>query len=421
MRSLFLSILALVCMSVYAQKTKKVLFLGNSYTAVNNLPLLVESIANAEGNTFTVSSNTPGGYTFEGHSTNAMSTMLIAEGNWDYVVLQEQSQLPSFPDAQVEEMVFPFAQTLDSLIHSYNPCTQTVFYMTWGRKNGDASNCAFWPPVCTYKGMDSLLHLRYKMLAEQNKALVSPVGAVWNYLRKNHSTIELYDLDESHPSLAGSYAAACCFYALIFNENPLDISYNAGLNPSVAADIRNAVKFVFSDSSAAWNIGRFTAKSSFNTTLIKPLEVSFDNTSVQAESYIWYFGDGDSSFAFAPTHTYKSAGAYEVSLYASKCGMTDKSSKSLSLSTTGNLDLGNASNAWKIYPNPSAEHFYLEGINSKAIKLSLYNLKGQEIRSEPITDNTTKVNTIDMPEGFYILRIFGENGELAQQKLLIQK
>ena len=421
MRSIFLCLLTLACMRVYAQKTKKVLFLGNSYTAVNNLPLLVESIANAEGNVLTVSSNTPGGYTFEGHSTNAMSTQLIAEGNWDYVVLQEQSQLPSFPDAQVNEMVFPFAKTLDSLIHSYNACTQTVFYMTWGRKNGDASNCAFWPPVCTYKGMDSLLHLRYKMLAEQNKALVSPVGAVWNYLRKNNSSIELYDMDESHPSLAGSYAAACCFYALIFNENPMDISYNAGLNPSVASDIRNAVKLVFSDSSAAWNIERFTAKSSFTTTLVKPLEVSFNNTSTDAESYVWYFGDGDSSYVFAPTHTYKSAGIYEVSLLASKCGVSQKSSKNLSLSTTGNISFGNASNAWKIYPNPSAEHFNVEGINSQAIKLSLYNLKGQEIRSEPMTGNLTKVNTCDLPDGFYVLIILGENGELARQKLLIQR
>jgi PKD repeat protein len=228
-------------------------------------------------------------------------------------------------------------------------------------------------------------------------------------------------MDESHPSLAGSYAAACCFYALIFNENPMDISYNAGLNPSVASDIRNAVKLVFSDSSAAWNIGRFTAKSSFTTTLMKPLEVSFENTSIDAESYVWHFGDGDSSYAFAPTHTYKSAGIYEVSLLASKCGVSQKSSKNLSLSTTGNISFGNASNAWKIYPNPSDQHFYVAGENSKAIMLSLYNLKGQEILSEPMTGNLTKVNTCDLPEGFYVLRILGENCELARQKLLIQK
>jgi hypothetical protein len=63
----------------------------------------------------------------------------------------------------------------------------------------------------------------------------------------------------------------------------------------------------------------------------------------------------------------------------------------------------------------------VEGINSQAIKLSLYNLKGQEIRSEPMTGNLTKVNTCDLPDGFYVLIILGENGELARQKLLIQR
>ena len=52
-------------------------------------------------------------------------------------------------------------------------------------------------------------------MANDNKALLSPVGAVWKYLRNNNPGISLYQSDESHPTLAGSYAAACCFYALI--------------------------------------------------------------------------------------------------------------------------------------------------------------------------------------------------------------
>ncbi len=421
MKGLFLPILLLLGLGAFAQKTKKVLFLGNSYTAVNNLPNLVASIANAQGNTLNASSNTPGGYTFEGHLTNSMSTILVAQGNWDYVVLQEQSQLPSFPESQVNEMMFPFAKSLDSLIHAYNACTQTVFYMTWGRKNGDASNCPFWPPVCTYKGMDSLLHLRYKMLAEQNKSLVSPVGAVWNYLRKNHANIELYDSDESHPSLAGSYAAACCFYALIFDENPLSISYNPGINPADAEDIRNAVKLVFTDSTASWNIGRFTAKPNFKTTLVKPLEVSFENNSVQAESYFWQFGDGDSSYDFAPTHTYKTAGVYEVNLYASKCDITNKISKSITLNTTGVNEKLEPLSSWKILPNPSSDLISITGVLTQVTRICIYNLKGQEIWSEPINNVLPKVNIGEFPEGFYFIELFGENGSLGQQKLLIQR
>ncbi len=114
--------------------TKRVLFLGNSYTQVNNLPQMVADAAISAGDTLLFDSNTPGGYTLQGHSTNAISLAKIAAGNWDYVVLQEQSQLPSFPIDQVETEVFPYAHLLDSIINAENPCGETVFYMTWGRK-----------------------------------------------------------------------------------------------------------------------------------------------------------------------------------------------------------------------------------------------------------------------------------------------
>ena len=206
---LFLFFVLVLYSSAIAQSNiKRALFLGNSYTYVNNLPQMVADVASSTGDSLIFDSNTPGGYTLEGHSTNATSLAKIAMGNWDYVVLQEQSQRPSFPINQVITDVFPYARFLDSVINAQNICAETAFYMTWGRKNGDASNCAVWPPVCTYSGMDSLLRLRYMMMADSNDAIVSPVGAVWNFIRQNYPLIELYQADESHPSVAGSYAAA---------------------------------------------------------------------------------------------------------------------------------------------------------------------------------------------------------------------
>ncbi|PKN95755.1 MAG: hypothetical protein CVU43_24110, partial [Chloroflexi bacterium HGW-Chloroflexi-5] len=119
---------------LFAQDTLRVLFLGNSYTYVNNLPQIVADMARSTGDSLIFASNTPGGYTLEGHSTNATSLSLIAQGGWNYVVLQEQSQLPSFTDSEVQSMVFPYARKLDSLINVADTCTETVFYMTWGRK-----------------------------------------------------------------------------------------------------------------------------------------------------------------------------------------------------------------------------------------------------------------------------------------------
>ena len=141
-----------------ANDTTRVLFIGNSYTGVNNLPQLFIDVSVSAGKNVFVDSYAPGGYTLQMQSTDATTQAKIMQGGWDYVVLQAQSQEPSFPDDQFQSETYPYAITLNNLIKTYNPCSKTVFYMTWGRKNGDAANCAFFPPLCTYQGMDSLLH-----------------------------------------------------------------------------------------------------------------------------------------------------------------------------------------------------------------------------------------------------------------------
>ena len=107
----------------------KILFLGNSYTAVNNLPNLVYNFALSKGDTLITNSYTPGGYTFQQHSVDSNAIAKIYSNQWDFVVLQEQSQYPSFPPAQVAAEVYPYASLLDSMRHDNKPCIVTVFYM----------------------------------------------------------------------------------------------------------------------------------------------------------------------------------------------------------------------------------------------------------------------------------------------------
>lgn len=245
---------------LYAQVQNElnVLFLGNSYTAANDLPSLVAQCAASTGRTVNYQSNTPGGHTFFGHTNNATSQNLIAQGNWDFVVLQEQSQFPSFPLSQVEEDCFPYAAILNDSILSHNECAETVFYMTWGRENGDSQNCANWPPVCTYEGMDDLLNERYRTMAEENDAILSPVGALWRSIRTNYPDIELYVSDGSHPSLAGSYAAAVSFFSVLYRVDPTEITYNAGLDEAIANTIKSEAKtIVYDQLLEEWHVGEY--------------------------------------------------------------------------------------------------------------------------------------------------------------------
>lgn len=230
----------------------KILFLGNSYVEVNDLPMQISKIAESMGDAFTYQKNTPGGCTFNGHVNNTTTISLIQQGGWDYVILQGQSQEPSFPDGQFYSQTYPYAQQLCQMVNQYNPDARNVFYMTWGRKYGDSQNCQYFPPLCTYEGMDSLLYLRYMIMAEDFGGMVSPVGALWHYLRDHHPELELYSSDNSHPSMLGTYAAACCFYTVLFQKNPSDISYVSTLTAADAQIIKDATKVVVYDSLTKW-------------------------------------------------------------------------------------------------------------------------------------------------------------------------
>ena len=405
-KKLFIVLFAVLGWSIIGQGqsiSKRVLFLGNSYTAVNNLPQMIADVANSTGDTIIFDSNTPGGYTLKQHSKNESSLTKIASVDWDYVVLQEQSQLPSFPIEQVEVEVFPYARALDSIINSHNSCAETVFYMTWGRKNGDAQNCASWPPVCTYNGMDSLLNLRYRMMAANNHAILSPVGAVWKYIITNLPSIELYQLDESHPSVAGTYAAACCFYASLLRKDPTLITFNSTLSAIDAANIRAAVKITVFDNLAEWHIGEYDPKADFTYSDLGSGNTAFMNQSLNATTYLWEFGDGDTSELQNPTHSFTEDGNYIVKLWANHCGVMDSTEQIVPILLSGIQE----PNTYRIsiYPNPVSTSFTL--LTQAPLKSSLYRVfdnKGRIIMTGKITSEQTIIDLNDFPAGVYIIK-----------------
>jgi hypothetical protein len=139
--------------------------------------------------------------------------------------------------------------------------------------------------------MDSLLYLRYMTMAADFEAEVSPVGALWHYLRDHHPEIELYASDGSHPSLAGSYAAACSFYSVLFRKNTRELAYNPGIDEGQAENIKIAASKVVYDSLAKWfvvspeNPGTGIASVKENHCVIYPNPAS-EYVDIQSDIYI---------------------------------------------------------------------------------------------------------------------------------------
>jgi PKD repeat protein len=413
MKTIFLFITTLFFyLPAFAQLDSiNVLFLGNSYTGVNNLPQMVHDFAQTGGVEISFDSNTPGGYTLKQHSANATTIQQIEKGDWDFVVLQEQSQLPSFPDFQVQADVYPYATVIDNLINQHNPCAETVFYMTWGRKNGDQGNCPNWPPVCTYEGMDSLLSLRYTTMANTNNAILSPIGALWHYLRDNHPNIELYSADESHPSLVGSYAATCSFYTVLTRKDPTLVFNDLGIPPGDAQIIRDAAKTVIYDNLLKWNVGDFDPLADFTVDTSVHLLATFLNTSMNTSEYEWDFGDGNTSTDKNPTHGYAhhAIKMYDVVLVASICGnLPDTLTKSITI--TGEVSVSENSEDYKIwvFPNPVKGEINFNFNSNQQRTLIIYDVKGSNVLSVTESATVFKFDVSSFDEGLYYYKISSE-------------
>jgi len=301
-----------------AQASYKVLFLGNSYTYTNDLPQILHDVALSVGDTLLFDSYAPGGYQLQSHALDVTSQNKIMAGDWNYVVIQGQSQEPITNTGQF----FNGGSALSAMVNQYNPCAVTMTYMTWGRKNGDAANCPSFPEMCTYQGMDTTLRKRYQELTANIDGEVSPVSVVWNYIRQNYPGIELYLPDESHPSPAGSYAAACCFYAALFKKDPTLITYDFGLPPADAANIRSAAKFQVFDNLQFWDYKQLPVANIQYVTGAGTNEINFHALAIGIQqTYFWDFGDGNtSSTAYSP-HTYLTNGTYTVTLTTTTCDL----------------------------------------------------------------------------------------------------
>lgn len=397
-------------------QTKSVLFIGNSYTGFNNLPQLTKDVALSAGDTLEFDAHTPGGAQLSQHASSATAIQKIYSRNWDHVVLQAQSQEPSFSQTQVQQMVYPYAKILCDTIRANDSCTRPIFYRTWGRKNGDASNCGVAPWVCTYEGMDSALAYSYGKMADDNDAFLSPVGDVWKYIRTNYPSIDLYNPDESHPSLAGSYAAACTFYTIVFQKDPTLITHNASLSAADAQNIRNATKLVVYDSLSSWNVGKFKPLACF-TYYVQGCTVTFDGScSLKSSSYSWDSDDGITSplNGLIIAHTYAIGGAYDVTLTVSQCGQTDDTTITVYPCQIG-LEENSLSKQNLIYPNPAFEVLNIQKHeNAVLTEISITDLNGK-VFAYFKTSLPDRVDISSWPRGSYLIKFTSKSGESYTQ------
>ncbi len=198
-----------------------VLFVGNSFTARNDLPGLVAGLAAARGKTLHHRLISAGGASLRTHWNAGEAATAIREGGYDAVVLQEQSTLPVKNAGRMHENVRLFDEAITAA------GAKTVLYMTWARRNAPESQQAI---------ADA-----YTTVGRELGATVVPVGRAWQAFLREHERPVLHDRDGSHPTPAGSYLAACAFLAVLFGENPVGVGGDVpGVDESERAALQQA-------------------------------------------------------------------------------------------------------------------------------------------------------------------------------------
>jgi hypothetical protein len=197
----------------------RILFIGNSFTARNNLPGLIAALAAERGITIDHKLISAGGASLRQHLNAGKALQELATGNYDTVVLQEQSTLPLKNPTRMHENIRDFHTAITEA------GAQTALYMTWSRKNQPQA------PFTT----------AYATIAAELGVSLVPAGLIWEQFQAAHPTPSLHDTDDSHPALAGSYLTACVFLIALLQEDPTGIDVPVkGLDNEIADLLRRS-------------------------------------------------------------------------------------------------------------------------------------------------------------------------------------
>eukprot|EP00040_Diaphanoeca_grandis_P037518 m.244642 g.244642 ORF g.244642 m.244642 type:complete len:336 (-) comp33833_c2_seq1:64-1071(-) len=272
----------------------RILFVGNSFTFVNDLPHQLVNIATSLGDNVEVANSTIGGCTLYAQTAeNDARTATLLQQDWDFIVLQDYSALPTVQKARetyLNPAVKSFAQK--------KKAAKVVMYLTWGYHDGvpdcptsatakcfpkgtlanlTQPSCATSPHYHQIAGNFSCMGyaLARAYLATQvldGADMVVPCGLAWQVVRgvasipteckqlidsqytspmslalpfkvpggslPNQMLYRVFggkDIDK-HPNVAGQYLNALTFYTALFSKSPVGAARPLNTGSSSAGD-----------------------------------------------------------------------------------------------------------------------------------------------------------------------------------------
>ena len=160
-----------------------------------------------------------GYYTFDAENRIVFNTR---NKIFDAVVMMDCSQCPIHP--QLSKVFTQYAHDDSVIVRKH--AAEPILFMSWAYADKPE--------------MTAQLAEAYTVAGNANNALVIPAGLAFARIRDERPEIGLYQPDNRHPTLAGSYLAAATAYAALYHRSPEENSFTAGLEPEQARVLRAA-------------------------------------------------------------------------------------------------------------------------------------------------------------------------------------
>ncbi len=376
-----------------AQDTTKVLFIGNSFTYVENMPDLFRNIADSAGYKVKIQMYAPGGVSVgdisqgtQAHMNNPLVYDNIRSDKWDYVVLQDNQgrfvlNYGQFPSTSL--VIQGHQQIRDSVLKN-NPCARMIWFEGWALKNG-------LPPYGnTGIEMIERIAANYHFMNDSLHQIIAPIGGAWKKLILTNPAIDPWSADETHQSLAGSFLTANVIYTTIFKDNPAYSSAIGGLAVNISNMLKQIAWETFTDSFPDLNLLSITP------------DLLWQNNQFTAGNYPYYYWYNDMLWLSNNTSNVLNVsqnGHYFLIAKNTNGCLLKSISHHISITSDEEMTLQSDIN---IYPNPVKDFLYISFEN--ATEVFLYNSNGGLLNTFIGSANQVyKYNTTDLQPGLYFL------------------
>jgi hypothetical protein len=226
--------------SLSGEPPQSILWVGNSFFYYNNsmhshllrLAAAADPRSRARGVSATISGSgidwhdmesyfRPGGIGKYSFTADNQIVFNPPGKQFDAVIVMDCSQCPIHP--QLKATFDEYAKKQSDIVRSHG--AQPIFFMSWAYKDRPE--------------MTAQLAEAYTRAANENGALVIPAGLAFAKSVAKRPGLELYQADKRHPSLAGTYLAACTSFAAVYGKSPVGNAYTAGLDGDTAGFLQS--------------------------------------------------------------------------------------------------------------------------------------------------------------------------------------